>query len=363
MNSNRDSGVLIYAPPHYLGNMGDRVVTRVAQKYFPNATYLYDNYINYLFANPSAAKIFFSPHRKKATLKIAQLIRRYQKFILFGMDGIDGHYDLRESISKLRLASEFALKGRQSWVINFSWNSSNIVPELKIELYRAQQAGVNFVARDSISARRLTQLGITARIVNDLAFLALDVIEPEKRFFEKETAIERFVVLSPSRSFGQLQSQVDQFARIIPFLRLKGLQPIIFTSVTNFRIGDKRIAKKINHILESKSEQRLAIISSENQLLQILTSTSFVITARMHSAIVALSSQIPVFILEYQGKVAGMMEDLNLTEHFRDIPVISENEINQIIRDETKIKKILEMKIPSFKNQAEKLMNEILKTN
>jgi polysaccharide pyruvyl transferase WcaK-like protein len=206
-------------------------------------------------------------------------------------------------------------------------------------------------------------LGITTGNVNDLAFLGPEIIQPSLRFPQYQIAPERFVVLAPSRSFGQLESQVECFSKIVPYLRSQGIQPILFTSVTNTRIGDKRIAKRINKVLKSNSQQSVSIIRSENQLIQTLTKSCFVVTARMHAAIIALSSHVPVFVLEYQGKVGGLMEDLNLEEFFTDIPVISEGKINRLISDQVKYKKILAERIPLFKSRAENLMNEILKTN
>lgn len=358
-----NSEVLIYAPPHFLGNMGDRVVTKVAQKFFPEATFLFDNLLNYFFADQSLSKIFYNSRHNKSEVKMNKLVSKYKKFILFGMDAIDGYYDLRESISKLRLAREFAAKGRHSWVINFSWNTDQINPELQYEIYNAHESGVKFVARDSKSAQRLTYLGIKATTVNDLAFLSPEVIVPKELNVGNKNKDQRYVVLSPSRSFGNIKSQINFFVEIVPYLRSHGLHPVIFTSVTNLRIGDKGLAKKINLLLERNFEDCLPIVSTESQLLQLLTTSCCIISARMHAAIVGLSNHIPVYVLEYQGKVAGMMEDLDLPEYFTTIPNIPKYELDRLILDQSNYKKILEKQIPFFQSRAENLMKKILDTN
>lgn len=339
--------------------MGDRIVTKVLLHYFPNATYLYDNHINYFLARGPHSKVFYNPRKRNSKSMEHKLLSQYETFILVGMDAVDGFYNLRESISKLRLASKAALNGGQSWIINFSWNSENVAPELLNILKTAHTSGVNFIPRDSISSQRLLRLGISTRMIHDLAFLAHEILKPKEKLPHKDPKERKYVILSPCFTIGHLELQLEGFITAIAYLRKHGIEPILFASVTNARKSDKQLAEKINKLLARNSEKRVKIFHQEKELLDILDETHFVITGRMHVAILSLASLVPTFVIEYQGKVSGLLEDLKLNGLFTQNPKITESDVNLLLNNGEAYRNVLSLNIPKFRKELADLLKEI----
>ncbi len=361
MASNKHEKTLIYAPPHFLGNMGDRIVTKVLYQRIPTATYLYDNLLNYLFANKSADKIYLNPHRVFQKRKMKSITKKFSKLILLGMDGMDGFYSLRESLFKIELAIRFAQAGQTSWIINFSWNSSDISQELMESLQRAQNAGVVFIARDTLSQNRLAINGISVNVRPDLGFLITE-LEAENYEFDvkKENKKRNWVILSPSYSFGKTNSQILNFSELCIKLRARGYFPILYISVTNLRKGDLKLAKKINRQLVNLNHQRMEIHRNEKYLNFALLNSAFAFSARMHVAIVALAHHVTPYIFEYQGKSTGLLKDLEIGPLPSPSLEITTKEIEVFLSCLSKNSENLTLRIPILKRDLIQFLDQVV---
>ena len=361
MIATADQEVLIYAPPHYIGNMGDRIVTKILNNQFPQATFIYDNYFNFVFGNRTAKKKYLNPRNRKSTKKFALFSGEFSKFILFGMDGVDGYYSLRESKFKIELASSIAQAGGASWIMNFSWNNSTIDSSLLSALNDAQVAGVKFVARDSKSCKRLDAHGIKARVCSDLGFL----ITENRKISNIDSRAGRvqkkdFAILAPSYTFGKHRRQIIGFAEMAISLRSQGITPVLFASVTNLRKSDVVLAKRINRQVVRLEGASMPIYRDEQSLTEILGQSCVVISGRMHVAIVALAHLIPPFVLEYQGKSSGMLSDVGLKTLVSENMDISNIDIQNFIKNSSEYSEILGSRIPIMKNEISNLLNEII---
>ena len=337
--------------------MGDRIVTKVLRNRIPNSTFIYDNFLNYFFANTKANKIYYNPRKKNNQRVLASITRNFSKFLLVGMDTLDGFYNLRESISKIELATAIANSGGSSWVINFSWNNSSIHENLLTALKNAQMAGVKFVARDSDSSARLSKQGIVADVCPDLAFLINEIqSKPRKRHFHKTKHAEKYAVLAPSFTFGRLSEQIELFVNISLKLRDLGITPILYASVTQFRKGDQIIIKRINAKLRTFNLQPMPIYRDEISLYYILQESVFVFSGRMHVAIVAFTNLVPVFIFEYQGKSKGLLKDLGMPPIFNSKPEIKDKEFKEFVNNNLVLRKNLNEMIPLFRDKVNQLL-------
>ena len=359
----QDSGsdkILLYAPPHYIGNMGDRIVTKVLFERMPDATFLYDNYFNYLFGNRDAKKLFFNPNQNAVSKAILELTEEFSKFVLLGMDGLDGFYNLNESRTKIEIATAFAQSGKSSWIVNFSWNHLEIDKTLLVALHQARDVGVRFVTRDSQSCARLVSLGVPSTVCPDFGFL----ISQHKSITDPETFVigrdgRDYAVLAPSHTFRMIPRQIDSFAKIAISLRIQGLIPVIFVSVTNIRKSDSLMAHRINMRLIKLNQPKMPILVDEETLDSFLQKSRLVITGRMHVAIFALSNLVPSYILEYQGKAKGLLSDLGLESLSSINPEISDEFLSDFLDNSNQYSEILRNRIPLFIRKSKHLLSRI----
>lgn len=361
MTSIESNKTLIYAPPHYVGNMGDRIVTKVLLHHFPEATFLYDNLYNYLFTNNSANKLYFNPRKVGSNKKIKSLQNKFSKFILLGMDGLDGFYNLRESLIKIQMAAAIAHSGGTSWIINFSWNNASIHESLLSALHDAKVAGVKFFARDSESSARLSVHGINAEICPDLGFLITENgLITDESFSANKKQDRPYAILAPSYTFGQFNQQVETFSKIALLLLEMEMTPVLYASVSHLRKSDMKLAKHINRNLKKMNLPELRVLRDEYALVSILLQSNVVVTGRMHVAIVALANLVPAYIFEYQGKSTGLLKDLGLNASVSPTLDITNAEFNDFVHRNTSYRAILKSRIPSIKTKVNILLKQII---
>ena len=360
MSLSANNKILIYAPPHYIGNMGDRIVTKVLFGRLSEATYLYDNYFNYLFGNKLAKKLYFNPHGKRVATKITSLTKGFSKYVLLGMDTVDGFYNKNEARIKIEIATAFAQSGGTSWIINFSWSNSHIDDSLLSALNHAREAGVKFVTRDSVSCGRLSALGINSKVCPDLGFLITEYdFAPKTENITSGQGRKDYAVLAPSHTFGKIPRQIKAFTELAISMRTQGLTPVMFASVTNIRKSDSLLAHRINHKLTQLDQHKMPLVRDETALMVILQQSKLVITGRMHVAIFALTNLVPSYILEYQGKAAGLLRDFGFESLSSLDPEISDDVLRGLIDNSNGYVEVLKREIPLFKHKASQLLNQI----
>lgn len=351
-----ESRTLIYAPPHYVGNLGDRIVTERIIRDFPHATFIYDNFINYYFVK-QIKKIYLPRGSSKRYPE--DILKNFDKVIIIGMDAIDGFYDLKESRNKIALATLFATNNKLAFIINLSWNNNPKASELEYEVKKASDVGVRFFTRDSISENRLRNLGVNAKTIPDLAFSYLQCIENA----EELDSNRHFVILSPCHTVSQTKSQVKYFTEIAVRVNEMGFTPIIFLSVRHILKGDYWIAKKIQRNYKKIAKNKpLPLISKIDGMQIYLNNALLTFTARMHIGILSMSRGVPAHFFEYQGKTSGMQKDWGLENHVRSSFEIEINQIAKLLNNSEIARKQISEKKQIMIETIENFVEDIKKS-
>lgn len=235
-------------------------------------------------------------------------MRDARSFSVIGADIMDGAYNDSASARRFYLASAAATVGVPARILGFSWNQH--------PSWRAARAvghaspRLTLCARDPESASRLRPATRAhVREVVDLAF-ALPVeasVFQDLTWVEDEVSSGRPVVAVNLNSLVERQtSQVGSFSRLSAYLIDRGWSVIAIPHDPRHDPSDHDLAMSLREMVDS-SHCRVSIEGlSPQQVKSIVSRASLVVSARMHLAILSLSTGTPTVSVSYQGKVEGL---------------------------------------------------------
>lgn len=132
--------------------------------------------------------------------------------------------------------------------------------------------------------------------------------------------------------------------------------------------NDLNTLEKIKEMYSN--EERVFVLNEKiyncNELKYIISKCKFLIAARTHASIAGYSTNVPTLVLGYSIKSKGIAKDIfgNYEDYVLPIEEISEKKLIEkfkyLVKNEEKIKNVLENKMPIFKKKAEKLFEIIL---
>lgn len=252
----------------------------------------------------------------------ASKLLNYQRLFVLGADILDGAYNLPDALKRVRLASLCAAQGMDARIIGFSLND-NPHPEMLAEFRRRNN--VRLYLRDPLSYERATRfIGGDVHLSADVAFL----LEPKAG--EYSLAVEAFAWaektkgnsiyglnihdllgrFSPSGTFEYLISSIAQL--------IETHKDCSFVMVPHdYRPGvDDRVPlRRIYEQLKPADRERVLFLNAPiraAEIKQLCNSLDGVLTGRMHLAIAALGTGVPVMGIVYQGKFEGTLSYFDL---------------------------------------------------
>jgi len=294
-----------------------------------------------------------------ALISIVRVSNKMKSLSVIGADIMDGVYGQKQSINRLFLLRVINSLGIQSRITGFSWAPN--ARTLPTKLIRIISVKTKLFVRDPKSVQRLKDQGITAVYeVADLAFSdeSVDTAPGIELWISASTKPIITVNISGIglKERGAYLKQIEQYKPIVEYLKRSGFRIIILPHV--FRVGDGDIETSVDLFKSSCSSEDLLITEplSPAQERQLFRSVSFVITGRMHIAILALNTETPVIALETMGKVQGLFAMLDLEKYCIDRNVDFSNEVIHRIKllekEYSSVCESIKAKIPELRQRS-----------
>ena len=247
-----------------------------------------------------------------------RISNKIKTFSMIGADVMDGRYNCRASINRLILLRFVNALKIDSRITGFSW--SEHANPLTLKLLQSISSSTQLYVRDPVSARRLRESGISSITeVTDLAFYDKKLTNFSDVEQWVSSSIKPIVLVNISglglKDNNAFANHVSQYIYIVNFLRNKGYRILVIPHVFRKIDGDLEVSKLLFDgacTLEDFLIQKPFTPAQERHLL---LQVSFVITGRMHVAVIALSSGKPAIGVETMGKVKGLFDLFNLGEY------------------------------------------------
>jgi colanic acid/amylovoran biosynthesis protein len=243
---------------------------------------------------------------------------RIKTFSMIGADVMDGHYNYRASINRLVLLRFVGILNIDSRVTGFSW-SENAKP-LTLKLLKHVSSSTRLYVRDPASARRLRESGITSiSEVSDLVFHD----ETRASFPDVERWVstsEKPIVLINISGLGltdhkSIANHINQYTYIVNSLRSHGYRILITPHVFRKIDGDLEVSNLLFSEACTSEDFLIQEPFTPAQERHLVNHVSFVVTGRMHVAVIALASGTPAIAIETMGKVKGLFELFDLSDY------------------------------------------------
>lgn len=354
----RDSICLL--PPSIPGSVGDEKAMRTCVQMLDGEPLIIFNYEQHSwdFVAPNAISIaqfgtmnptsYYKAHGWKKFLSILMTILHFTKnvpticraflrskrFIILGMDIMDGHYGALSALHKIVLAYIAVLCGVRVEIINCSFND-HPSPIVTAALRRLPQR-VRIVAREKISQQRMEKALLRPiDLAADIVFLFdthldggnplqshIDWIDAEKQKGQAVIAMN----LADNRNYPMeklLRACVETIGRnpSISFV----LVPHAAYTRTNLPNENVLMEQLLSLVpLHDAARCRIIHLPYDPRALQgVLEHLDFGICGRMHLAIGLLSAGVPACCIGYQNKFDGLLtEYLHMPELLLDMDAI-----------------------------------------
>ena len=276
-------------------------------------------------------KVKTADYRKKVTttVNLMMLLLKSRNLYIIGADIMDGHYDVDLVRRRLKLARVFSRIGIDTSVTGFSFNN----PPNKVLCEEFNKLnGVNLFLRDIPSLERFESKTKSKGIISaDLAFLTqfsgsdknvkniIEWVDAKKK--DGKIVIIVNINWLPFRSSELSVNELIQRYTEICLEVNRGLNNgASFLIVPNdFRdsekLGDRKLLKLLHDslLVELGSNCKLVDIDFNSEELKLFSEKcDFVITGRMHLAIITATNSIPAFSVSYQAKFGGFYKYIGL---------------------------------------------------
>jgi polysaccharide pyruvyl transferase WcaK-like protein len=290
-----------------------------------------------------------------ALISILRISNKVKSLSVIGADIMDGVYSQKQSINRLFLLRVFNSLEIDTRITGFSWAPN--ARALPIKLLRIISNKTKLYVRDPKSVQRLHEQNIfQVYQVADLVFsdLSLDGAPDIDRW--TSTSTKPIVVVNIS-GLGLKDTQlylkhIRQYQLIVEYLRINGFRLLVLPHVFGGG-GDTKISDDLFDSTCGSEDLLITDPLSPAQERHLFQSVSFVITGRMHIAILALNMGIPVIALETMGKVMGLFEVFNLEDYCIDKNLDFSAEvihrIKQLENDQPSISQLISAKIPDLR--------------
>ena len=295
-----------------------------------------------------------------AIISLVKISRNMKSFSVIGADIMDGVYGVELSINRLFLLRVINSLKIDSRITGFSW--SPLANPLCTKLMRIISEETDLFVRDPKSVQRLRSHQIVAVTeAADIVFSDESVDNSPLTEMWVSSSTKPIVTVNISGlgvpGGDEYLDHVQQYKLIIEFLQKKGFRILILPHV--FRPGEGDLEPSGDLFRSSCRSEDLLITEplSPSQERQFFRSTSFVITGRMHIAILALSVGRPAIALETMGKVQGLFEMFNLGKYCVNSNLRFANQVIdriEILENEyLAVCKMIQGKIPEIKRRSQ----------
>jgi colanic acid/amylovoran biosynthesis protein len=258
----------------------------------------------------------------RASQILASMQDAKQLFVL-GADILDGHYSVPDACNRVMLARKAAELGIATRIVGFSLNA--LPSAIVLREFNKLNGLVPLFLRDEFSFDRAQKLiDGDIRLSADVAFLlhaeesertqgAQEFIGAARRAGKRVMGVNLHNLYS--RTIGQ--KAVQEIAKNLAGYIEKELDHSFVLIPHDFReyIDDRVPLNWIFENLTASAKSRVFFLRDPmraGEIKKIASMLDFLITGRMHLAIAALDSGVPVFGVVYQGKFEGTFAHFGL---------------------------------------------------
>ncbi|PJJ71853.1 polysaccharide pyruvyl transferase WcaK-like protein [Diaminobutyricimonas aerilata] len=252
-------------------------------------------------------------HRRDI-VRLRALLTDAVSFTVVGADIMDGRYSPRGSVNRSNVAELAAIAGVDSRILGFSWNGA-ARPAARRALVRASRAGVRVLLRDPLSAERARRDHVQhVQEVADIVFAAHTVQPGIVHEVLPAGAGQPFAIVNVSGLVAKKVGQLDEYARVIEHLRAKDIPIVLLPHVIRPGADDLDACRALLGAVGSRGITLVERVLRPAEVRGLCAGASFVVTGRMHLAIMAMMNGKPAVTLSTQGKVEGLMRLLGVPQ-------------------------------------------------
>ncbi len=265
--------------------------------------------------------------------KLSRVMRELSAFdalFVIGADVMDGYYSTVTSLRLWMTADLFSRQGKISIIGGCSFNSTATLAT-RFFLRRCVSHGLDICIRDPASFKRFSAISRNpGKMVTDAAFLLQPTTSNSTReiacWIERQRASGRVIcglnihpMLVPDRNPAKLEAFV-QAATAVAVRLVNESNASVLLIPHDFRQSgqsDLQLLKKV--LAGTDLDDRVCLTANLDRSSEIKFAASccdLVFTGRMHLAIGALGSGVPVVVVDYQDKFIGLFEHFGLSRNF-----------------------------------------------
>ena len=247
-----------------------------------------------------------------AMWRLGAAAKTYSAVYVVGADVMDGAYNPRASLNRWCVAGALGAAGVCAIVLGFSWNGAPTRSSLLA--LRKVSPSCEVWVRDPTSFARVLDDGVTtARLCADIVFRhpvapESGLVSPAKSEGTRACG-PKFAVINMSALLKKEDHQLVQYAHIVDAALAIGWEVILLPHVRRPGNDDSERLEK----LAAKYGDRVTLVSKRltpTEVFELTSRAEFVVTGRMHLAILATLSGVPAVTLGSQGKVDGLYASL-----------------------------------------------------
>lgn len=338
----------------------------VYQKKIPKKENFIQKYIYKVLEKIGLAKFGYR-FKYKELLKCAQ---KQDIIIVIGADNYDIRYGGRNGQNRFSILNQLLSEKTNAKMILYdcSFNKEDVTDILL----------KNFSNFDYVTVREVISLNyLRGKLPENKLFYFPDpafIMKPQKvdaysKIFANDVVGINVSNLITEKKYGSDANLIlNAYHKMIKYILDKTAMSIIL--VPHVMNNNDLSTLKILYS-EYVDNPRVELITNEKlnaqQLKYIISKCRFYVGARTHSTIAAYSSYVPTLVLGYSIKSRGIAKDLFGTEDKYVLPVSNLDNDNYLVdgfkwlmKNEDKIKKILEEKIPGYCQKVREI-SEVLK--
>ena len=173
-------------------------------------------------------------------------------------------------------------------------------------------------------------------------------------------------VYSNSMSKSEVQNYIEAHARALDTVIEKYGFTVAFLPhyISGFSGDDVDISKRIIEKMRNQQHVKIIVTESVREFKKILGRMNMVISSKMHPAILAVSSFVPVLSIVYDHKQTGFFQRLDMTSCTLDISDISYerllSKIDSVWLQQAELKEALADQIPKWQRNVRSVMKKVV---
>lgn len=249
-------------------------------------------------------------------IKFCNYARCSDRTWLIGADVMDGAYNPLASVSRFSCVIAAAKVGSKASILGFSWNSHGTTSATYCA--RVAAKSTRLFARDSASRERLLASNVSPVMIAADAVFSREVKVQQSLYSEwaiRECAKgKKIAVVNASALLAGKYDQLSEYQTLIAVLDPKLWSIVFVPHVRRSGNDDFACISDLASAVEGLDYKLVDELLSPSEIFAILLSATFVLTGRMHLAVLAINAGIYPVTMSSQGKVAGLYDMLGSPE-------------------------------------------------